>query len=673
MANKVIEDNEIYLGGTYYPLNRPVQSVLASIYPAKVTIGDTTRDSNLRSSIIAWSDWRGGIGVERMQGPSDSDRAWHSTCNLRHRHHLVLAADSAATRSQDGDSTAIAGSIKFIQNLGNNLYASWDRCPYYYVEGAAPSSAIGSLDSWTRVTSSSSAYSFPGDPNHSITVRMAGTDYIVVAHTDGYSYFSGSTAVSDVKYSVDSSLTSENTKFFTFWDERLWGIDTNGQLWYTYTLGGAKVDDAKLPVEADSITNLFIGRDAAGEQIIYASTKTGLYAHDFANQRWVETQFQLPFHRFNGSGSVRWRDSIYLPSGLGIYKYINGSNNAVITVMGPDRDDGVPKEYRGTIKKLIGTHTELLAAIDATTAPGAQATTDIPWQNGSTSGCTAHSGLVIAPGSGQSSIVAWNDTGWETKWAANNTTEAGYPVEHMLVSNAGKGEYRLWWDFKGSIYTQLIPFDVTNPSQLSAADGTDYTYEASGTHETPWFDAQQTEVDKLAIKLKVEVQGASSDETVILEYALNYSETYETALTTITSTTLGATSGTQTFLLPSSASPVGVSFRAIKFRLTLARGSSDTSKSPDVVSLTLEYRKKLEAKYGHTVEVDLNKTYKGKDAQQLRNALVTSIESNTLQEFTFRDDGGGTRNYYVDVTSATGIEYTGYDERGSSRITLVEP
>ena len=61
MANKVVDDNEIYLGGTYYPLNRPVQSVLASIYPSKVTIGDTTRDSNLRSSIIAWSDWHGTL------------------------------------------------------------------------------------------------------------------------------------------------------------------------------------------------------------------------------------------------------------------------------------------------------------------------------------------------------------------------------------------------------------------------------------------------------------------------------------------------------------------------------------------------------------------------------------------------------------------------------------
>ena len=653
MASKVVDDNEIYLGGTYYPLNRPVQSILASIYPAKVTIGDTTRDSNLRSSIISWSDWRGGIGVERMQGASDADRAWYSTCNLRHRHHLVLPALSTATTAQDADDTSIQGAITFIQDLGTVLYAGYSTAPYYYSEAN---------DRWTRVTHSSSAYSFPADPTDSITVRMGGTDYVVVAHGGGYSYFSSATTVTD---------KTTDAKFLTYWDDRLWGIDSTGQLWYTLTIDGTPVNDAKLPVQNDYVTDLFVGRDATGEQIIYAATKTGLYAHDYANQRWVETQFQLPFHNFNGVGSVRWRDSIYTPSGLGIYKYINGSNNAVITVMGPDRDDGIPATYRGTIRKLVGTHTELIAAIDATTAPGAQAATDIPWQGGATSGASSRSQNVIAASSGQSSIVAWNDTGWETKWIAPSA-KAGKQVDVMLVSNAGKGDYRLWWGLDGQVYSQLIPFDVTNPSQLVAVEGTDYAYESSGTHETPWFDAQQTEVDKLAIKLKVEVQDASADETVAVSYATDYSTSY-TALTTITSTTLGATEGTQTFLLPTSDNPVGVSFRSIKFKLTLARGSSDTTKSPDVVSLTLEYRKKLEAKYGHTVEVDLNTTYKGNDPKQLRNNLVSSIESNTLQEFTFRDDSGGERNYYVDVTSATGIEYTGHDERGSSRITLVEP
>jgi hypothetical protein len=180
----------------------------------------------------------------------------------------------------------------------------------------------------------------------------------------------------------------------------------------------------------------------------------------------------------------------------------------------------------------------------------------------------------------------------------------------------------------------------------------------------------------LALKLKVECQDISANETVAVSYALDYSTTYN-ALTTITSTTLGDTEGTQTFSLPTEDTPSGIGFRSIKFKLTLSRESGSTAaimkKSPDVVSLALEYRKKLDPKYGHSVEVSLNKTYKGNTPKQLRAALVSAIESNTLNEFTFRDDSEQERNYYVDVTSATGVEYTGYDERGTSRITLVEP
>ena len=110
--------------------------------------------------------------------------------------------------------------------------------------------------------------------------------------------------------------------------------------------------------------------------------------------------------------------------------------------------------------------------------------------------------------------------------------------------------------------------------------------------------------------------------------------------------------------------------------LTLERDDTATTglekyKSPDVVSLTLEWRKKLAAKWGHTIEVDLNRPYKGKDSKDLRIALISAIESTTLVEFTYRDDSGGTRNYYV--MAAVGMEYTGRDERGTTQISVVEP
>ena len=99
----------------------------------------------------------------------------------------------------------------------------------------------------------------------------------------------------------------------------------------------------------------------------------------------------------------------------------------------------------------------------------------------------------------------------------------------------------------------------------------------------------------------------------------------------------------------------------------------DLYKTPDIVSMVLVYRKKLEARWGHQVQINLNQEYRGRNSKELRAELIDAIEKTTLSEFTFRDDTGGTRNYYVDVRAATGIEYTGYDERGTTTITLVEP
>jgi hypothetical protein len=115
-------------------------------------------------------------------------------------------------------------------------------------------------------------------------------------------------------------------------------------------------------------------------------------------------------------------------------------------------------------------------------------------------------------------------------------------------------------------------------------------------------------------------------------------------------------SGTYTYTFTTddsdgNAQNVGTKFRAIKFKLTLERDDATTTglekfNTPDVVSLTLEWRKKISPKWGHTVEVDLNNEHRGNQPKDLRSALVSAIESTTLVEFTFRDDGGGTRNYY---------------------------
>ena len=637
MAAKVISENEVSLNGVYYPLVAPVQSSLASIYPGKIVIGDTTKDSQTRTSIIAWSDFQGGIGVNRMEGAGDVGRAWWSTCQLRYKNHLVMGG--LATQTAAVSHGLSANQVGAIGELSDEVYAVWNGT-------ASENPKLYKYNNTSDTWGSEISANIPDQVTDTITwTATNGTTYLVFAHYDsngsGYSHSSNGTS-----WTNDTA----DTKFLTVWDDRLWGISHTGQLWWSYSIG-SETNDAKIPLPSGYVTGMFVARDAGGEPIIYVSTKKGLFAHDAANAKFVETQLFLPFHPDAGKGAMRWRDSVYVPSGLGIYKYINGANAAVVTIMGPDRDDGLPSDKRGSIKHMEATHNELIAAVDATTAPTITSGDSIPYQ------WSSHQGSdVIDSDTGYSSILGWDERGWETKWLSST---AGRAIDSMAVNNS-YDDYRLWWGFNDRVYFMTMPSDIINPSEVS-----NFAYSESGSHETPWVNAGQSEVDKLALNLKIEVQDASSDETVIVQYATDYSESY-TAMGTITS------DGITKYQFASGA---GTTFRAIKFKLTFARASGLTNKlkSPDVVSMTLEFRKKLPAKWGHQARINLNKAYKGKSSRDLRSSLVSAIESTTLVEFTFRDDSGGTRNYYVDVVSASGVEGTGYDERGMSTVNLVEP
>lgn len=633
MANKVINKNEVFLNGKYYPISEPVRQVLASIYPAKVTIGDTTRDSQLRTSVISWSDFRGGIGVDSMEGAKDVDRAWFSTCTLRYKKHLVLPAKPSEGQ---GNTAAIGETIDVIQEFNENLYCIYsNRKIFQFLSGNDGFSAA--------VQHSGDDYVLPGIASDAIEVRMGGNLYFVIATGVGYSYSNNLTTWTD---------DATNAQYLAFWNDKLWGIDSTGQLWYASSLG-TEVNDAKLPLPDDHVTDLFVARNSSGDPILYAMTKKGLYAHDSTNALWVETQLALPFHKENGKGSVRWRDSVYIPAGLGIYKYINGTNSAVVSIMGPDKDDGLPKEYRGTIRELLGTHNDLIALVDGTLAPGTRDLFTAEETNGSS---------VIDDSTGVSSILGYNDMGWEVKWASDTAGQAitaGYVTDVGSSLSTTKG-YRIYWAHtvggNGTLYYMQLQSDVINPNEI-----VDYSYAGSGILETPWYNADQSEVDKLAIKLKVETGDCTATQTIKVEYAIDGTASY-TTMGTIT------TNGTTPY---SFGSNIGTTFRSIRFKITL--GSSDRLLSPDLLSLTLEWRKKLETKFGWSVNLDISKGYKGTSPKAMRSNILTAIETNTLLEFTFKDDSTTARNYYVDVIQAQGIDHTAYDERGNTTLVLAEP
>lgn len=663
-----------------------------------------------------------------MEGGGETSRAWYSTCQLRYKNHLVLPG--LATASDSPDHSLTDATIGAINTLSDEIYAFWNgsisESPKLYkynntgdvwgleiqsatartTDSVVFTNAIGvtylvfanydsGADDSSYTHKSDYTTTLDGAINASATsVAVADASGLVAGEmikvdnehmligsissntltvTRARNSTTGASHLDAAAVSVEWTTDTTDTKFVTTWDERLWGISHKGQLWYA-TIVGTEINDAVLPLPDGSITKLFVARNALGIPVIYAATTEGLFAHNADNAMFEKTQMTFPVHPDNGKGTLTWRDSVYIPSGNGIYKYINGNNAAVISVMGPDRDDGLPSDKRGGIRSMAASHNELLVGLDATTAPSTIASTSISYQWKSNQGAS-----VIAPDSGYSSIVGYNDMGWEVKW---QSATSGKGFDSIHVSDA-YSKYRVWWGHNNIVYFMDLPKDIINPSEVS-----EFAYATSAIHETPWFNAGQNEIEKLALNLRIEAQDltAVDKEIVKIEYATDYSESYTTAVATLNSTTMYAqtgegdgSSGTYIYTFEdTNENPVGVKFRAIKFKLTLERDDADTTglekfNTPDVVSLTLGFRKKITPKWGHTVDVDLTNEYKGNVPKDLRANLISAIKSATLVEFTFRDDGGGTRNYYVDVIAAQGMEFTGHDERGSTTIQVVEP
>jgi hypothetical protein len=508
-----------------------------------------------------------------------------------------------------------------MAELSSKVYAAFSTSVYVY---------DFATDAW-----GSAVHTLPAVATDAITLRLAGTVYMVFAHTGG---------TSDTVNGSSWNDRTDDVRYMAEWDDRLWGIDNTGQLRFCQTIG-TWVNDAILPLPNGYVTDLYVDRDAGGEPILYASTKVGVYAHDAANARFLKTELDLPFHDDAGRGVTRWRGAAYYPAGLGVYRYQAGPS-ASVAVVGPDRDDGVPDDRRGTIVRLEQSHNELLALVDSTSA--AANTFDV-----FTSG-EDNAAEVIDPDVGVSTILGWDMRGWQVLWESSANTEA---ITYSLVSNAYDG-YRLWWAHNRRVHYMELPVDIVNPSETS-----DRNYSSSATHDFPWLVVGQ-ETAGLALRLRVQVADASSNETVTPSYATNFSETF-TALTAITS------DGTTTYDFPDSTTPTGTAFRAFRPRLALARGSN-TLLSPDVVSVTLEWRKKLPAQYAWSLVLDLSERHGSRSPMQQRADLTTAAASNALVEFTFRDDTGNDRNYYVDVIEHGGLEFTGHDERGVVELLLAE-
>ncbi len=131
MAARIIQDGEISINGERYQLDGDVSWFDISQPPGKVVIGDTTDASNPLASTWEVTDLRDGIGINVMDIRTDSNRAWWSTAQLRHRGHLVLPIQAVTTAA---DSTV--SDITLLADFKNQIYSCVGTKVHVYSNGS---------------------------------------------------------------------------------------------------------------------------------------------------------------------------------------------------------------------------------------------------------------------------------------------------------------------------------------------------------------------------------------------------------------------------------------------------------------------------------------------------------------------------------------------------------
>jgi hypothetical protein len=633
MTTTVHRKNEISLFGDFYPIVGPVKPALASQFAQKQVIGDYTKDDELIASSWIISDQRGGIGIKDMEerGPDglqkDTDRCWFSTANINDKNHRTLPRLVTDTTNPTGSDPLIL--IEF-QNV---MYCAFGTAVYTWTEGSS---------TWTTAS-----HTLPANPTDAIVYK----NKLYFCCTSDFERYDGTT------WQTGTQLGAAQTCVLAVeWDQKLFLLDATGQLDYSTDEGVTWLTNALSTLPNDSFTALFTFDDPQGADAIYLGTKEGPFYLDYDTAAWKKVQINLPFHRFNCKGADAFRDAAYFPTGLQVIQY--KAVPPTISVIGLDRDGGLPSEYTGSIVKILPGLNFLFAFVDAT----ARTLRDL-YPAG------AYGDITIYDEEGFSAIFQWTPPTADSKggWTvAHLGSVAATPLTTGVVATAND-IYRLWFAIDGSVSFMALQETLQNPKAVAQ-----FPFALTSEHISPWFDADNSVIDKLAIEQTAYYEDLAPEdqEYAMLYYGFDYDEDIWTLFTNddFPDGKIDA-NGETTFTL---ADDEGVAFKAYRLRELLFRRSADNTKSPDCRWLRLKYIKLLTPKFAYTVQIDCSRNYRNQTSRALLAKLKTALTTQTLGTFTFKDRGAS-ETHQCRIANMEGVEIGGRISDGLYNVQLVAP
>lgn len=618
----ILDPNEIYLGGYYFPTAGPVRVTNITVTPNPVLFGDTSKagDSQVMSSFVQSSN-TGGSGVYKANPRTDIDRFWTSEADTRFRALFTLPPLTTDLGKPAG---LTSEEVRACIDYRNEQYFAWANKVYRWIEATSTWSA------------------------EERTLSTSPTDCIVFADKLFFAY----TTAYDYRDSAGTWATvSDDTSFFTIWDTKLWRLALVSGAWTIYssadgTTWGAA--EGSLPAGVN-VHQMLTYRDANGDNVIILVTDVGLWIYDATNDRFLQTEVRIPriISTEKSQASV-FRDSkLYMNSGgLGMLS-VQAGNPFVVTPMGLDLEDGVPTSEDGVIDAVSADFNWILAMIKST----GEADEDDRLSGLAGPFDTAEWTLTT----GISTLRAWN-SGWHTLWKSGSDTLSS----SVIAVSSAYDLRRIYWGANQGAFYQDIPTGVHNPRQNPTA-----AYEAGpASHITCWFDFGSEVQRKILGHFSVRTTRCTSTEKVTVYYATDLDDASWTLLGEITSDGLhtlkpGGVQGTQC--------------RFVRFRFDLARGA-DSSLAPIVEFWASDFMRLLPAAYGFAVELDLTDGHKGQTPMQMLDAIKTlsdPSQTSQLVEFSYQDAlDSSTRTHYARVSRLTGTEWGSEDRRGQASYTL---
>lgn len=619
----------VLFNGVRYPCEPYVGGANVALWEQKVVDGDYTRDSDKTMSAKIWTTFAGGIGVLNHREGADEGRCWFALADIERPYQIALPP-RVDTHSSIKYPLGVVGDTFYASDNSGNVY-SWSETTETFTDTTANLSDVPA---------------FRG-------TAWNGKLYIP-AGADGYTIYTPPTTVSaQTRKCID----------FIVWDSRIFSLTSDGKLGYASTSPATDSDWTDVATLDSSITpkKLEIYFDRADNEIIYVSTSVGLFAYDPTGLKFVRTQMKLPPHPDNGIGLQQWRsgEDLFYSAGLQVYRY----TGAATVPAGPDRSEGLPNNLRGKIVDLAAEHNSLLALMEGLTIT-TEGSPGVEFDPGS----GAEEELEAASNRVKPALLAWTGSGWVPRWVPNGF---GGSPNWMYVA-ATTTCYRLFWGWDGNLYSMRLSRPFSNVRQLfETGEG---RFQSLGYVDTGWIDHNMREFDKLASHLEINMEHATEDEYVQIEYQKDFWTDW------VVLDTLAVDRGKT--IIPFGIETMsdgtlfsrGLSYRRIRFRINFFRGS-DSTQTPILDSLVLKHIRLPLTGKTFTITIPLEELgergFENRSIDQIKEEIDALVSGDEFVRFQHGYEEGTNYSHRVRISRLSGPDKTGLKTAGNRSLSVI--